>query len=114
MRILATLILVSTISHAIAFVDPIDLNASGALESLQQRRPDHYARAHAILTLVESRPQLNLGSWIETKFKASDVEISQLWRVSDPPQLKVSFTLDQVRYTAVVVPVLARVRAVPA
>ena len=114
MRALATLIFVSAISQAAAFSEPIDLNASGVLESLHQRRPDHYAKVQAILALVVSRPQLNLGPWIETQFDASDVEFLHLWRVSDPPQLKVSFALDHVRYTAVVVPVLPQARAVPA
>src|SRR4029450_3760043 len=114
MRILGTLFFVSAISQAAGFNAPIDLSAPGVLESLQERRPDHYAKVRAILALVESRAQFNLGPWIEAEFDASDVDFLHLWRVSDPPKLKVSFTLDDARYTAVVVPMLQPARAAPA
>ena len=114
MRILAPLFFVSAIAQATGFEQPIDLNAPGALKYLQERRPAHYQKIRAILALVESRPQLNLGPWIEVHFEASDVDFLHLWRVSDPPTMKVSFTLDDIRYTAVVVPVLQPARAMPA
>lgn len=113
MRILATLLFVSAISQAAGFNGPIDVNAPGVLASLQERRPDHYAKVRAILTLVESRAEFNLGPWIEAQFDAADVDFSHLWQVSDPPKLKVSFTLEDARYTAVVVPRLQPARAVP-
>ena len=113
MRLLAPLFFVSAIAQATGFEQPMDVNAPGALKYLQERRPDHYQKVRAILALVESRPQLNLGPWIEAQFEASDVDFLHLWRVSDPPKLKVSFTLDDIRYTAVVVPVLQRARGMP-
>ena len=114
MRILVTLFFVSAISQAAGFTAPVDLNAPGVLASLQERRPDHYAKVRAILALVESRAQFDLGPWIEAQFDAADVDFLHLWRVSDPPKLKVSFTLDDARYSAIVVPMLPPARAVPA
>lgn len=91
----------------------VDLNDPGALESLRTDRPDHYARARAILAIVEARPAPDVARLIEARFDASDVELLQ-WQVSDPPKLRVSFTLDSTRYTAVVVPALEPARLMPA
>ena len=116
MRMLATLFCfsVSAIAQAAGPAESIDLNAPGELRSLQARRPDHYAKVQAILELVQARPRFDLGPWIETRFDASNVDFQPLWRVSDPPTLKIAFTLDNARYTAVVVPELEPARAMPA
>ena len=47
------------------------------------------------------------------RFDATDIEMLQ-WRVSFPPKLQVSFTLDTTRYTAEVTPNLPPARATPA
>jgi hypothetical protein len=106
MRTLVTLLFASAVAQAAGFAEPIDLSAPGALQSLQGRRPDHYAKAQAIIELVKAKPNQDLVPWIEARFDASDVDFRHLWLVTYPPKMKVSFTLDEARYTAIVVPVL--------
>ena len=112
-KLIALLFVVSPMAHAGMVGVVIDLTNPGALESLRDHRPGHYAKVRAILAVAETRPAITAGHWIEARLGASDVELLQ-WRVSDPPRLQVSFTLDQTRYTAQVVPVLPPARAVPA
>ena len=111
--LLVLLLLCSGFVQAAIVTRTVDLNSPGALESLRDQRPTHYTKARAILAIAKARPASDLGRWIEARFDASDVELL-LWRVSDPPKLGVSFTLDDTRYTAYVVPVLPPVRAIPA
>jgi hypothetical protein len=111
--LIALLFFLSTGGQAAAFNPTVDLNSPGVLESLRAERPEHYAKARAILTIAETRPTPDVGRWLEARFEASDVELLQ-WQVSDPPRLRVSFTLDATRYTGVVVPSLAPVRPMPA
>jgi hypothetical protein len=100
-------------AQAATFAGPVDLTAPGVLESLRGQRPDHYAKARAILALAKSRPGATTGRLIEARFDAADVQMT-FWRVSDPPKLQVSFTLDDTRYDAQVVPDLPPARALPA
>ena len=104
-------LMVSAVAHAAMTGGVMDLSTPAALQVLRDQRPDHYAKARAILALAESRP--GADRWIEARFGASDVQMLQ-WRVSDPPRLRVSFALDDARYTAEVVPRLPPARAVPA
>ena len=91
----------------------VDLSVPGAIESLRDRDPAHFAKVSAILSYVEANPtRPDSGRLIETRFDAADVEMLQ-WRVSNPPKLRVSFTLDSTRYSADVVPNLPPARAVP-
>ena len=107
MRTLIALLLFVSAAAQAAFNSAVDLTAPGALQSLQERRPDHYAKAKVILALAKARPHFKLGPWIETRLDASDVEMIQ-WQVTYPAKLKVSFTLDDTRYTAIVVPAIER------
>ncbi len=112
-KLIALMFFLSAAGQAAALNETVDLSSPGALEALRDRRPEHYARVQAILAIAERRPDdLGIGPWIEAQFHATDVELL-LWRVSDPPRLKVSFALDNIRYTADVVPVLRPARPVP-
>ena len=113
MHKLSTLLLLLVASGGVVAAGVVDLTNARELELLRDRRPDHYAKVRAILALAETRPSLDAGRWIEARVGASDVQVLQ-WRVSDPPKLQVSFTLDDTRYTAQVVPVLEPARPVPA
>jgi hypothetical protein len=114
MRMLIAFLFLLTTAGQAARLDPtIDLSSPGTLESLRAERPEHYAKARAILTIAETRVTPDVGRWIEARFDASDVELLQ-WQVSDPPKVRVSFTLDATRYTAVVVPSLSPARPLPA
>ena len=112
MRTLVTFLLAAFVSAVAYAGPPIDLDAPDALKSLQARNPDHYRKIFAILAEVRERASPGVVPWIEATFDASEVECIA-WRVSDPPKLRVSFTLDATRYTAVVVarsPPLAALR----
>ena len=98
----ASLFLATIASVALA-AQPVDLNAPGFLEALRVENPGHYAKVQAILAATEARPSSEIREWIRTRFDASDVDAAPLWHVSDPPKIKLSFTLDQTRYTALVV-----------
>lgn len=109
----SVLVLASSVAQAAALGGVVDLNGPGELQALRERRPEHYARVEAVLALARAAPPARAGSLIEARLGASDVELLQ-WRVSDPPRLRVSFTLDDARYTAEVIPVLPPAHAIPA
>ena len=115
MRTIIALLLALTaaVAQSAAVAAAVDLNAPGELDALRERRPEHYEKVRIILSLARSRPAPVASRWIETRVGASEVELVQ-WRVSDPPKLRVSFTLDDVRYAAQVVPLLEPARPVPA
>ena len=110
---IALLVLLVSIAPSAVAAGTVDLTLPGALESLRNQRPEHYRKVSAILALAESHPLSSTARWIEARVGASDVELMQ-WRVSDPPKLTVSFTLDDTRYTGQVVPVLEPARPVRA
>ncbi len=113
MRILAAwLVLLGGSAQAAVFSQAIDLTDPGALRALRVERPEHYAKAQAILAIARAGRQPNVERWIAARFDASDVEMIA-WRVSYPAKLRVSFTLDTTRYSADVVPDLSPPRAVP-
>lgn len=104
MRTLMALLLAATVqAQAAPPRETVDLDSPGALEALRVERPEHYAKTKEILALAQTSRGPKLGQLIEARYEASDVEMLQ-WRVSDPPKLRVSFTLERTRYTAQVVP----------
>lgn len=112
-KLIALMFLLSVAGQAATFKETVDLSSPEALESLRDRRPEHYAKVQAILAIAKKRPDdPSIGPWIEARFHATDVELL-LWQVSDPPKLKVSFALDNIRYIADVVPLLQPARPVP-
>lgn len=112
-RLIALLFFATAAAQAAVVTNVVDLDAPGALQALRDARPAHYAKVQAILAMAVERPRAGVEKFIEARFDASDVEML-LWRVSDPPKLRVGFTLDSTRYTADVVPALPPVRALPA
>ena len=95
--------LLGAIANMALAAQPVDLNAPGVLDTLRAENPGHYAKVRAILAAAEARPSSAIREWISARFDASDVDAAPLWHVSDPPKIKLSFTLDQTRYTAMVV-----------
>jgi hypothetical protein len=80
----------------------IDLNAPGALESLQQSRPAHFEKVRKILAGVLARPDTEVPRWMEVSFDARDVNYRPVVLTSHPPKRRLSFALDDTRYEAVV------------
>ena len=103
MRALPAFLLVAVLANAACAGRSVDLTVPGALDALRTENPTHYAKVRAIISAAEARPNSDIGSWIRTEFKASDVEYLPLWHVTDPPKTTLVFTLDNTRYTVVVV-----------
>jgi hypothetical protein len=114
MRALLALVLAAGLASAAPAQQLVDLNAPGVLEALRIDNPAHYAKVRAILTATEERPSSQIREWMRTRFDASDIDAAPLWHVSDPPKIKLSFTLDKIRYTAMVVGRFTPAQAVPA
>ena len=80
----------------------IDLNVPGALESLRQSRPAHFEKVRKILEGVRERPDTEVSRWMQVSFDARDVNYQPVVLTSHPPQRRLSFALDDIRYEAVV------------
>jgi hypothetical protein len=96
-------LLLATITNVSLAAQRVDLNSPGALDALRMENPRHFAKVQAILAAAEAQPSTDIGKWIQTRFDASNIDAAPLWHVSDPPKIRLSFTLDQTRYTAMIV-----------
>jgi len=71
----------------------------------------------SIILIAAAPPAFALGpirEWIQARFDVSDIDAAPLWHVRDPPKIRLSFTLDETRYTALVVGRFPRAQPVPA
>jgi hypothetical protein len=80
----------------------IDLDASGALEALQQTNPTHYVTVRTILAEVFLRPGTEVPRWLRVSFNAQGISYPPIVFTSHPPKRLLSFTLDDTRYVAVI------------
>jgi hypothetical protein len=80
----------------------VNLNAPGAMETLEATNPAHYLRIRQIVAGLSEREFDAVPRWIRTTFDAKDVSYSELLLVSLPPQRRLSFTLDDTHYGATV------------
>ena len=92
----------------------VDLNAPGALETLQRANPTHYEKVRKILEGVLQRSDADVPRWMQANFDARDVRYLPIVLTSHPPQRRLSFALDATRYEAVVVLRNVRGEIVPA
>ena len=83
-------------------VQEIDLNAPGTMETMSVSNPRHYLKILEILEGLDAHAQYEVEDWIQAHFGASDVSYSSLLLISLPPQVALSFTLDGIRYRAIV------------
>jgi hypothetical protein len=81
----------------------IDLDTPGALETLEQANPAHYAKVKRILEGVTRRPDADVPRWMRVGFDARDVDYAPIVLTSHPAQRRLSFALDDTRYQAVIV-----------
>ena len=91
----------------------INLNKPGALEALQRSNPAHYDKVRKILDRILQKPDAAVPRWIQTNFDAQDVIYRPVLLTTDPPQKRLSFSLDDARYEAVVTITNMRVEIVP-
>ena len=81
---------------------PIDLDATGALEALQQSNPTHFEKVRQIISGVVWQPDAKVPGWILANFNARDVSYAPIEMTSYPPKRRLAFALDDTRYTVVV------------
>ena len=99
-----------------AGADPafIDLDAAGALQSLETTRPDQHDIVRRILRDAERLPQPQVAGYLHTAYDASDVSLSSLLLVSYPPKRRLAFRLGDVSYAATVTVSTRSFEAMPA
>ena len=80
----------------------VDLDAPGALEVLKQTNPAHYATVRTILAEVFLRPDAEVPRWLQASFNARGGYHGPIVFTSQPPKRRLSFTLDDTSYVAVI------------
>jgi hypothetical protein len=91
----------------------VDLNAPGALAALEHSNPAHYEKVRRILAGIVQTRDPDVPRWMQANFAARDVSYAPVVLTSDPPQRRLSFSLDAVRYQAVVTLTNVRGEIVP-
>jgi len=91
----------------------IDLNAPGALESLQNSNPTHYEKVRKILDGILQQHDADVPRWIQTSFDARNVSYAPILMTTVPPKRRLSFALDETRYEAVLTLTKMRAEIVP-
>ena len=87
----------------------VNLNRPGVLEALVESNSTHYEKVRQILEGILKQPYAAVPDWIQTNFDARNVDYAPILMTSDPPKRRLSFTLDETHYEAVVT--LTKVRA---
>ncbi|MBW7900174.1 MAG: hypothetical protein H3C26_01755 [Rhodocyclaceae bacterium] len=93
---------------------PVDLDRPGAIEALKDRNPVHHDKIQRILQGAQRLPLPSIRGWIQAQFGATDVSPPLPIKTSFPPKARLSFTLDEVRYSATVTLVGTEGKVVPA
>jgi hypothetical protein len=79
------------------------LNGLADLERLKSSNPDHHARAERIIAASEELCKPGPDQVRFAKFEAQSISCEgSLLRTSNPPKRQIAFTLDEVRYVALV------------
>jgi hypothetical protein len=82
---------------------PIYLYGEADLAKLKASNPAHYARAEAIFASAEEICQPGKDEVYYAKFDAKNVRCQHMiLKTSNPPRREIGFTLDDVRYVAVI------------
>jgi hypothetical protein len=106
LRLLAACALVSLWIGVVAAGDAparrlVDLDKPGTLEALRQSNPTHFEKVRQILSSVAQLADADVPSWMVTNFNARDTRYARDETTSFS-QRRLSFTLDDTRYTVVV------------
>ena len=103
---LAASVIFSSVVGRATWAEPaaVDLRDAAALERLRESNPAHFATIRQILAGLAERPERVEGDWLQATFDAHEVELSRLvLKTSHPPRQRLSFMLDDTRYTLHVV-----------
>ena len=80
----------------------VDLDVPGALDTLQGANPTHYEKVVRILEGVRNQPEATVTRWLQVGFDARNVDYAPIVLTSHPAKRRLSFTLDDTRYVAVI------------
>jgi hypothetical protein len=111
---LGALVLSSALARDPVPIAVVDLNDPSAVERLRASNPKHFAVIEQIVNGLGERSSGEVPTWIRTTFGARDVSYPPVILVTDPPQARLSFSLDGVRYRAKVTLERGRARIYPA
>jgi hypothetical protein len=102
--VLASLVLCTSTAAAAQWFSPtsVDLNVPGALDALRTGNPEHFRKITRLIEEFGRRPAENLLAWVEVRFGVKNPQYGMPWLVSWPPQRRLSFALDDVRYSMLV------------
>jgi hypothetical protein len=79
------------------------LNGPKSLSALQRANPGHHARAERIIAAANELCQLGLPESYFARFEAREISCADMiLKTSNPPKKELSFTLDHIRYVALV------------
>ncbi len=93
----------------------VDLNRPGTLEQLKQQRPKHYEAITAVLRVVERVPCKDRQvETLKVRFDIREMACNFVLMTSNPPQRRLSFSLEGTNYVAVVTLKDTEGRAIPA
>ena len=94
---------------------PLDLNDPAVLHELERSSPAEFAKIELILDGLRARPERAETDWLQVTFHARDVDLLRdMYLTSLPPQQLLRFTLDHVRYSALITRSDLAARSVPA
>lgn len=103
--IIATALLLFGLTDAVgqpSLPRTVDLDAPDALETLRQTNPTHFTAIQTILAEVVLRPDAEVPRWLRVNFNARGVSYRPILLTSHPPKRRLSLTLDDTRYMAVI------------
>ena len=80
----------------------VDLDQPGALERLHRDNPAHFRAVQQILREAPERKPETVVRWIRTAFDADMASVLRI-KTSYPPKARLSFTLDETEYSALVI-----------
>jgi hypothetical protein len=82
---------------------PVYLYGVADLEKLRQANPGHYARAEQVIAASDEICKPGKDEVHFAKFDAKDVTCqNMILKTSNPPKREIGFTLDEVRYVALI------------
>jgi hypothetical protein len=86
-----------------AHAEALDLNDPAVLARIECSDPAEFAKIERLLAGLRAHPQRAESNWLEVNFHARDVELMRhLFLMSLPPRQLLRFTLDDVRYRALI------------
>src|SRR5690349_12716701 len=81
----------------------VDLDAPGALETVQRDHPEHVADIQRILIEAPDQPPELAPGWMRTQFGATASGYGMIFKTSDPPKAQFCFVLGDTYYRTLII-----------